>query len=64
MKIIPNGISKIFENDIERLIALIDYNSLSNKDRNILGRVRLAVKKLKKIKYDKQYTGNKGESRS
>lgn len=64
MKIIPNGISKIFENDIERLIDLIDYNSLSNKDRNIVGRVRLAVKKLKKIKYDKQYTGNKGESRS
>ena len=64
MKIIPNGISKIFENDIERLIDLIDYHSLSNKDRNVLGRVRLAVKKLKKIKYDKQYTGNKGESRS
>lgn len=64
MKIIPNGISKIFENDIERLIDLIDYNSLSNKDRNIVGRVRLAVKKLKKIKYDKQYTGNKVESRS
>lgn len=64
MKIIPNGISKIFENDIERLIDLIDYNSLSNKDRNVVGRVRLAVKKLKKIKYDKQYTGNKGESRS
>ena len=63
MKIIPNGISKIFENDIERLIDLIDYNSLSNKDRNVVGRVRLAVKKLKKIKYDKQYTGNKGESR-
>lgn len=62
MKIIPNGISKIFENDIERLIDLIDYNSLSNKDRNVVGRVRLAVKKLKKIKYDKQYTGNKGES--
>ena len=64
MKIIPNGISKIFENDIDRLIDLIDYNSLSNKDRNVVGRVRLAVKKLKKIKYDKQYTGNKGESRS
>lgn len=64
MKIIPNGISKIFENDIERLIDLIDYHSLSNKDRNVVGRVRLAVKKLKKIKYDKQYTGNKGESRS
>ena len=64
MKIIPNGISKIFENDIERLIDLIDYNSLSNKDRNVVGRVRIAVKKLKKIKYDKQYTGNKGESRS
>ena len=64
MKIIPNGISKIFENDIERLIDLIDYNSLSNKDRNVVGRVRLAVKKLKKIKYDKQFTGNKGESRS
>lgn len=64
MKIIPNGISKIFENDIERLIDLIDYNSLSNKDRNVVGRVRLAVKKLKKIKYDKQYTGNKVESRS
>ena len=64
MKIIPNGISKIFENDIERLIDLIDYNSLSNKDRNVVGRVRLAVKKLKKIKYDKQYKGNKGESRS
>ena len=63
MKIIPNGISKIFENDIERLIDLIDYHSLSNKDRNVVGRVRLAVKKLKKIKYDKQYTGNKGESR-
>lgn len=62
MKIIPNGISKIFENDIERLIDLIDYHSLSNKDRNVVGRVRLAVKKLKKIKYDKQYTGNKGES--
>ena len=62
MKIIPNGISKIFENDIERLIDLIDYNSLSNKDRNVVGRVRIAVKKLKKIKYDKQYTGNKGES--
>ena len=53
MKIIPNGISKIFENDIERLIDLIDYNSLSNKDRNVVGRVRIAVKKLKKIKYDK-----------
>ena len=64
MKIIPNGISKIFENDIERLIDLIDYNSLSNEDRNVVGRVRLAVKKLKKIKYDKQYTGNKVESRS
>lgn len=64
MKIISNGISKIFENDIERLIDLIDYNSLSNKDRNVVGRVRLAVKKLKKIKYDKQYTGNKVESRS
>ena len=64
MKIRPNGISKIFENDIERLIDLIDYHSLSNKDRNVVGRVRLAVKKLKKIKYDKQYTGNKGESRS
>ena len=64
MKIIPNGISKIFENDIECLIDLIDYNSLSNKDRNVVGRVRLAVKKLKKIKYDKQYTGNKVESRS
>lgn len=64
MKIIPNGISKIFENDIERLVDLIDYNSLSNKDRNVVGRVRLAVKKLKKIKYDKQYTGNKVESRS
>ena len=64
MKSIPNGISKIFENDIERLIDLIDYHSLSNKDRNVVGRVRLAVKKLKKIKYDKQYTGNKGESRS
>ena len=64
MKIIPNGISKIFENDIERLIDLIDYNSLSNKDRNVVGRVRLAVKKLKKIKYDKQYTGNKVDSRS
>ena len=64
MKIIPNGISKIFENDIERLIDLIDYHSLSNKDRNVVGRIRLAVKKLKKIKYDKQYTGNKGESRS
>lgn len=64
MKIIPNGISKIFENDIERLIDLIDYNSLSNKDRNVVGRVRIAVKKLKKIKYDKQYTGNKVESRS
>lgn len=64
MKIIPNGISKIFENDIERLIDLIDYHSLSNKDRNVVGRVRLAVKKLKKIKYDKQYTGSKGESRS
>ena len=64
MKIIPNGISKIFENDIERLIDLIDYNSLSNKDRNVVGRARLAVKKLKKIKYDKQYTGNKVESRS
>ena len=64
MKIIPNGISKIFENDIEHLIDLIDYHSLSNKDRNVVGRVRLAVKKLKKIKYDKQYTGNKGESRS
>ncbi len=64
MKIIPNGISKIFENDIERLIDLIDYHSLSNKDRNVVGRVRLAVKKLKKIKYDKQYTGNKVESRS
>lgn len=64
MKIIPNGISKIFENDIERLIDLIDYNSLSNKDRNVVDRVRLAVKKLKKIKYDKQYTGNKVESRS
>ena len=64
MKIIPNGISKIFENDIERLIDLIDYNSLSNKDRNVVGRVRLAVKKIKKIKYDKQYTGNKVESRS
>ena len=64
MKIIPNGISKIFENDIERLTDLIDYNSLSNKDRNVVGRVRLAVKKLKKIKYDKQYTGNKVESRS
>ena len=64
MKIIPNGISKIFENDIERLIDLIDYNSLSNNDRNVVGRVRLAVKKLKKIKYDKQYTGNKVESRS
>ena len=64
MKIIPNGISKIFENEIERLIDLIDYHSLSNKDRNVVGRVRLAVKKLKKIKYDKQYTGNKGESRS
>lgn len=64
MKIIPNGISKIFENDIERLIDLIDYNSLTNKDRNVVGRVRLAVKKLKKIKYDKQYTGNKVESRS
>lgn len=64
MKIIPNGISKIFENDIERLIDLIDYHSLSNKDRNVVGRVRIAVKKLKKIKYDKQYTGNKGESRS
>ena len=64
MKIIPNGISKIFENDIERLIDLIDYNSLSNKDRNVAGRVRIAVQKLKKIKYDKQYTGNKGESRS
>lgn len=64
MKIIPNGISKIFENDIERLLDLIDYNSLSNKDRNVVGRVRLAVKKLKKIKYDKQYTGNKVESRS
>ena len=64
MKIIPNGISKIFENDIERLIDLIDYHSLSNKDRNVVGRVRLAVKKLKKIKYDKQYTGNKGEARS
>ena len=62
MKIIPNGISKIFENDIERLIDLIGYHSLSNKDRNVVGRVRLAVKKLKKIKYDKQYTGNKGES--
>ena len=62
MKIIPNGISKIFENDIERLIDLIDYHSLSNKDRNVVGRVRIAVKKLKKIKYDKQYTGNKGES--
>ena len=62
MKIIPNGISKIFENDIERLIDLIDYHSLSNKDRNVVGRVRLAVKKLKKIKYDKQYTGNKVES--
>ena len=64
MKIIPNGISKIFENDIERLIDMIDYNSLSNKDRNVVGRVRLAVKKLKKIKYDKQYTGSKVESRS
>ena len=64
MKIIPNGIAKIFENDIERIIDLIDYNSLSNKDRNVVGRVRLAVKKLKKIKYDKQYTGNKVESRS
>lgn len=64
MKIIPNGISKIFENDIEHLIDLIDYHSLSNKDRNVVGRVRLAVKKLKKIKYDKQYTGNKVESRS
>lgn len=64
MKIIPNGISKIFENDIERLIDLIDYHSLSNKDRNVVGRVRLAVKKLKKIKYDKQYTGSKVESRS
>ena len=64
MKIIPNGISKIFENDIERLIDLIDYNSLSNKDRNVVGRVRIAVKKLKKIKYDQQYTGSKGESRS
>lgn len=64
MKIIPNGISKIFENDIERLIDLIDYHSLSNKDRNVVGRVRIAVKKLKKIKYDKQYTGSKGESRS
>lgn len=64
MKIIPNGISKIFENDIERLIDLIDYHSLSNKNRNVVGRVRLAVKKLKKIKYDKQYTGNKVESRS
>ena len=64
MKIIPNGISKIFENDIERLTDLIDYHSLSNKDRNVVGRVRLAVKKLKKIKYDKQYTGSKGESRS
>ena len=64
MKIIPNGISKIFENDIERLVDLIDYNSLSNKDRNVVGRVRLAVKKLKKINYDKQYTGNKVESRS
>ena len=64
MKIIPNGISKIFENDIERLIDLIDYHSLSNKDRNVVGRVRLAVKKLKKIKYDKQYTGTKVESRS
>lgn len=64
MKIIPNGISKIFENDIERLVDLIDYNSLSNKDRNVVGMVRLAVKKLKKIKYDKQYTGNKVESRS
>ena len=64
MKIIPNGISNIFENDIERLVDLIDYNSLSNKDRNVVGRVRLAVKKLKKIKYDKQYTGNKVESRS
>ena len=64
MKIIPNGISKIFENDIERLIDLIDYHSLSNKDRNVVGRVRIAVKKLKKIKYDKQYTGNKVESRS
>ena len=61
MKIIPNGISKIFENDIERLI---DDSSLPNKDRNVVGRVRLAVKKLKKIKYDKQYTGNKVESRS
>ena len=64
MKSIPNGISKIFENDIDRLIDLIDYNSLSNKDRNVVGRVRIAVKKLKKIKYDKQYTGSKGESRS
>lgn len=60
MKTIPNGISSVFETDIEKLINLIDYNSLSNKQRNIVRRVRLAVKKLKKIQYDRR-TDKKNE---